>query len=96
VCVREPAGKVPNLFFYPSIGYYIWDMKKNKPEFTKEKILDVAQHLGAAKFMTWANDNDLRPVIENYDDVFDLNRDRALIDVDGHKLEFEEGKIKME
>lgn len=63
-------------------------------EITKEQIEDVAFHLGAAKFWIWAVEEGLKPVIENYDEVFSLSRDKATISVKGLTLQFEEGILK--
>ena len=63
-------------------------MTKNK------RIIDAASTLTPGKFLVWAGNEDLPYVIENKDDVFDLNRDHAIIIVDGLRLEFESGKLK--
>lgn len=60
----------------------------------EERIIDAAQTLTPGKFLIWAGEEDLTCVIENYDDVFDLNRDHAIILVDGLRIEFENGKLK--
>jgi len=60
----------------------------------EERIIDAATSLTPGKFMVWAQDEDYECIIENYDDVFDLSRDYAIIKVDGLRLEFESGKLK--
>jgi len=75
-------------FFYLGFFNYICFMTK------KERIIDAATTLTPGKFMIWAQDEDYECIIENYDDVFDLSRDYAIIKVDGLRLEFESGKLK--
>lgn len=61
---------------------------------TTEKIIDAAKHLGASKFWVWAVEEELGAVIENFEDVFNLSRDPAVIVIGKLRLNFEDGVLK--
>jgi hypothetical protein len=60
----------------------------------REKIIDAARHLGASKFWVWAVEEELGAVIENFEDVFNLSRDPAIIVIGKLRLSFEDGTLK--
>jgi hypothetical protein len=60
----------------------------------REKIIDAAKHLGASKFWVWAVEEELGAVIENFEDVFNLSRDPAIIVIGKLRLNFDEGVLK--
>jgi hypothetical protein len=59
------------------------------------RILDAAQTLTPGKFVSWADGEGYKVEIENSEDVFNLNRDYAIVNVDGFRLIFDSGKLKM-
>ena len=57
------------------------------------KILDSAKRLKPSKFISWAEDMKLNPVIENRDDIFNVNLDDVRIDVLGNKIFYSNGQF---
>jgi len=60
----------------------------------EEQILEAASKLVTSKFILWAEDRGLGPVIENRDDVFNVNRDEVHIIVGKLKLTYNEGQLQ--
>jgi len=60
----------------------------------EEQILEAAAKLVPSKFILWAEDRGLGPVIENRDDVFNVNRDEVHIKVGKLKLTYNEGQLQ--
>lgn len=58
-----------------------------------DKIKDAASKLTVAKFILWAEDMKLNPVITNRDDVFNVNLDEVHLDVGGISIVFINGKM---
>ena len=60
----------------------------------EEQILEAASKLIPSKFILWAEDRGLDPVIENRDDIFNVNRDEVHIKVGKLKLTYNEGQLQ--
>ena len=75
-----------NIFFNPEIKHYICTVKD-------KQIIDAARTLITSKFIAWADNQDLNPVIVNKDDVFNVNRDDVELKVGKLILKFSDGKL---
>lgn len=58
-----------------------------------KQIIDAASTLITSKFIAWADNQDLNPVIVNKDDVFNVNRDDVELKVGKLILKFSDGKL---
>jgi len=58
-----------------------------------KQIIDAARTLITSKFIAWADNQDLNPVIVNKDDVFNVNRDDVELKVGKLILKFSDGKL---
>jgi hypothetical protein len=58
-----------------------------------KQIIDAARTLITSKFIAWADNQDLNPVIVNKDDVFNVNRDDVELKVGKLVLKFSDGKL---
>ena len=59
----------------------------------KVKILEAACKLKPSKFILWAEDMRLNPIIENREDVFNVNEDEVHLDVSGTKITYIGGAL---
>lgn len=59
----------------------------------QEKIKEAASKLTVAKFILWAEDMELDPIITNRDEVFNVNLDEVHLDVGKISLIFINGKL---
>lgn len=60
----------------------------------EEQILEAAAKLIPSKFILWAEDRGLQPVIENRDDIFNVNKDEVHIKIGTLKITYNEGQLQ--